>query len=82
MKKTAPGFKQVYKDSETLRNKSGNLLNVKYSYDIEEIRYGEKHTFTEGSARGREDALVKTVHTACSGNTENGMAKLEENTKF
>ncbi|XP_011608756.1 glycerophosphoinositol inositolphosphodiesterase GDPD2 isoform X1 [Takifugu rubripes] len=37
VKKAAPEFKQVYKDSERLRNKSGNL-NVKYSYDIEEIR--------------------------------------------
>lgn len=40
VKKAAPEFKQVYKDSERLRNKSGNL-NVKYSYNIEEIRYEE-----------------------------------------
>lgn len=46
MKKAAPGFKQVYNKSEMLRNKSVNYLNVKYSYDIEEIRYEEKHTYS------------------------------------
>lgn len=55
MKKAAPEFKQVYNDSERLRNNSGNL-NVKYSYDIEEIRYEEY--------RGHYDLLF-TIYLIC-----------------
>lgn len=46
VKKAAPEFKQVYNDSERLRNKSGHF-NVKYSYDIEDIRY-EESTLKKG----------------------------------
>ncbi|XP_068181839.1 glycerophosphoinositol inositolphosphodiesterase GDPD2 [Antennarius striatus] len=38
VKKTAPGFIQVYNDSEMLRRKKGNFLNVKYSFSLDEIR--------------------------------------------
>ncbi|CAG09803.1 unnamed protein product, partial [Tetraodon nigroviridis] len=46
VKKTAPGFKQVYKDHEMLKNKSGDFINVKYSYDIEEIRKMRRNNVT------------------------------------
>lgn len=43
VKSVAPGFVHVYNDSEMLRKKKGNYLNLKYSVGIEEIRWEKRN---------------------------------------